>query len=394
MTSPRVLMVTGAYHPEISSGGTQCRQIARALAGRVKVSVLTTAVDPELPVESEVDGVPISRVFIDVTSIWSRLAAAVRMVWTLPRLVSQCDLVHIHGCSGKNVLVTIVAKAMKRPIVLSLHTAGQDEPEAVRRSGRLSWWAFRSADLYLSVSSGLVDAYLAAGLPRQRIRQVPNGIDLDRFTPATADDRRLLRQRLGISADLPVIVFVGFFSSDKQPRLLFDAWVALQTTAGIAACLVYVGATTSPYFEVDARIADDMRSEAAQRGWSDRLALVGPTHDVHDYLKAADLFALPSRREGLPVALLEAMACGLPCVASRLPGSTDTIIEHGRNGVLVPVGDIQAFADAMATIIADRQQAASIGRAARTTIEQRFSLGDIANRWLAAYDSLAGESRS
>jgi glycosyltransferase involved in cell wall biosynthesis len=385
--SPRcVLMVTGAYYPEISSGGTQCRQIARALAGRVYVSVLTTAIDPKLPADDQVDGVPVSRVFIDVTSPASRIAALVRMTVALVPLIRRADVVHIHGCSGKNVLVTLVAKLMGRPIVLSLHTAGQDEPEAIRRSGRLSWWAFTSADLYLSVSPGLVAAYLAAGLPRPRIRQVPNGIDTDRFAPATLEDRRRLRERFQLSGDRPVIVFVGFFSSDKQPRVLFDAWVRLRTSAGIDADLVYVGATASPYFEVDDRIAGDMRSEAAQRGWADRLVLVGSTHDVQDYLRAADLFALPSRREGLPVALLEAMACGLPCVASDLSGSTDAIIENGRNGVLVPVGDSNAFADAMATLIADRQKAAAIGAAARDTVTQRFALGDVAKQWLAAYD--------
>jgi glycosyltransferase involved in cell wall biosynthesis len=237
----------------------------------------------------------------------------------------------------------------------------------------------------LSVSPGLVDAYLAAGLPREHIRQVPNGIDIGRFAPATGDERRHLRQRLELGDDHPLIVFVGFFSSDKQPRVLFDAWVQLQT-AGIAARLVYVGATTSPYFEVDDRIAADMRAEAIRNGWADRLKLVGPVHDVHDYLRAADLFVLPSRREGLPVALLEAMACGLPCVASRLPGSTDAIIDNGQNGVLVPVGDTHAFADAMAKVLADRAYATALGAAARETIVRHFDVDDVAEHWLAAYN--------
>jgi glycosyltransferase involved in cell wall biosynthesis len=384
----RVLMVTGAYHPEISSAGVQCRNMARLLAGRVNIHVLTTAVDPGLPRRERVDGVAVTRVFVDVGRAWSKLQATVRMVVEAVRLARRCDLVHIHGVSTKNVIVTIVAKLLRRRIVLSLHTAGYDEPEAIARQGRLALWAFRSADLYLSVSPGLVESYLAAGLPPGRLLQVPNGIDIDRFTPASAVERRAIRERLGWPAARRVVVFVGFFSPDKQPRVLYDAWVQLQSSGAIDATLVFVGATRSAYFEVDDRLADQMREDAARRGLGDHLAFTGATHEVPEYLRAADVFALPSRREGLPVALLEAMACGLPCVASRLPGSTDAIVEDGKNGILVPVGDVEALAGAMATVLRNAEYASALGTAARATITRRFGSADVADRWLDAYDRL------
>ena len=98
---------------------------------------------------------------------------------------------------------------------------------------------------------------------------------------------------------------------------------------------------------------------------------------------------LPSRREGLPVALMEAMACGLPSVASRLPGSTETIIDDGVTGLLVPPGDHHALAGAMASVLRDPQLASALSAAARATVERRFANADIADRWLDAYDLLA-----
>src|SRR5688500_14744936 len=228
MTPPtRVLMVTGAYHPEISSGGEQCRNIAQQLRGRVEVHVLTTSVDPSLPRHDRIDDVPVTRIRVDVRSAVSKVRAVRRMVIDLIRLVRRSDIVHIHGYSTKNVLATIVAKAFRKPLVMSLHTAGYDEPAAIERQGSLALWAFLSADLYLSVSRGLVDAYLAAGLPKEKIRLVPNGIDIDRSRPATAAEQQALRAALGLPADTPIIVFVGFFSADKQPRVLFDAWLSV-----------------------------------------------------------------------------------------------------------------------------------------------------------------------
>jgi glycosyltransferase involved in cell wall biosynthesis len=388
----RVLMVTGAYHPEISSSGVLCRDMARLLAGRANVHVLTTAVDPSLPRHDSVDGVAVTRIRVDVRSMVSKARAFRRMFLDLLRMVRQSDLIHIHGYSSKNVLVTAIAKLFRKPIVLSLHTSGFDEPEAIERRGRIALWAFLSADLYLSVSLGLVDAYLAAGLPAERILHVPNGIDIDRFVPTLPKERADIRRRLGLPDGRPVIVFVGFFSADKQPRVLFDAWLTLRASGLPDSTLVFVGATHSQYFEVDDRIAAAIHEDANRLGLGDRLVFTGATHEVPEYLRAADLFVLPSRREGLPVALLEAMACGLPCIASRLPGSTETIIDDGRNGVLVPPGDVAALADAIAALLADPERRRALGAAARVTITHRFASADVADRWLEAYDLIPAPS--
>lgn len=385
-------MVTGAYHPEISSGGEQCRSIARELRGRADVHVLTTSVDPALPRHDEVDGVDVTRIRVDVRSGVSKVRAFRRMMIDLFRMVRHTDIVHLHGYSTKNVLVTIVAKIFRKPIVMSLHTAGFDELSAIEQQGSLALWAFLSADVYLSVSPGLVKAYLDAGLPADRIVLVPNGIDVNRFSPATADERRLLRERLGLPPERPLIVFVGFFSTDKQPRVLFDAWMRV-IAGGQDATLMFVGATRSTYFEVDDSIAPAMAADAERAGVGDRLRFAGVTHDVPSHLRAADVFVLPSRREGLPVALLEAMACGLPCIASRLAGSTEEIIDHDRNGLLTPPGDDAALAAALSRLLTDDAERRRLGDAARATIIDRYSSGNIADRWLDAYDMIPALAR-
>jgi glycosyltransferase involved in cell wall biosynthesis len=383
--TPRILMVTGAYHPEISSSGVQCRDVARLLAGQTDVRVLTTAVDRRLPRMDVVDGVDVRRIYVDVTSRVSKLVATLHMLLALTRLVRWADVIHLHGFSTKNLIVTAMAKLFGRSLVLSLHTADHDEAPAIRRHGRMAWWAFTHVDHYLSVSPRLIDAYLAEGLAPERIRLVPNGIDLQRFRPASAHERVDLRLRLGLPLQPPVIVFVGFFSHDKQPSVAFDAWTILAETHGVDATLVFVGATKSAYFEVDEDLAAAMRDDAAKAGRGERLRFAGVTPDVQDYFRAANVFVLPSRREGLPVALLEAMACGLPCIASRLPRVTDTIISDGVDGVLVPVGDARAFAGALAKVIQNSTCAAALGSAARATVERRFQNRDVAVEWLSAY---------
>ena len=379
------MLITGAYFPEMSSGGLQSQAAARALHGRMDIVVLTTSTDPALPVHDIVEGVAVSRICVDVESRWSLVMATLRMTTELLRLLPRVNFAHIQGYSTKNILVSVLAKLFARPVILHLQTAKHDEPETVKTQGRLAWWAYSTADLYLSVSPGLTARYLAAGLPADRIREIPNGVDATRFSPASAEERSALRRRLNLPLERPLILFVGVISPDKQPHVLLDAWLRLQSDPALASTLVFVGATDPTLFELGGRLIDQLRGTVAASGFADRVVFVPPTNQIQDYFRAADVYAMPSLREGMPIALLEAMACGLPAVASRLPGSTDTMIEPGVNGLLVPPGDVAAFADGLARLLSNPDEAARLGAAARRTVEDRYTMERVADMWLDAY---------
>ncbi len=387
---PSAIFVTGAYFPELSSGGLQSRAMARLLRGRVSVQVLTTATDPTLTAHDMVDGIPVSRVTIKLSSAWSRAVATVRMFVTLLRILPRVDVVHIQGYSSKNILVSAMAKLFARPVVLHLQTSRHDEPETVKAQGRLAWWAFSSADHYISVSPGLTTLYLAAGLPAGKIREIPNGVDATRFSPATQDERAALQVRLNLPADRPLILFVGVMSPDKQPDVLLDAWVRTQQDPALASTLVLVGATNPALYELGDRLADRLRADVEKSGFADRVRFVPPSPEIQDYFRAADIYAMPSAREGLPIALLEAMACGLPCVASHLPGATDVMVENGVNGWLVPPGDASALADRLTAVLTNPDDAKRMGAAARRTVEERYTMEQVAEQWLAAYNEVLG----
>jgi glycosyltransferase involved in cell wall biosynthesis len=385
--TPSILLVTGAYYPEISAAGLQCQAVARALRGRARMSVLVTAVDPSLPATERVDDVCVTRVGVDVRSVASKASASVRMIRRLAALLPSIDVVHVHGVSQKNVPVALMAKALGKPSVLTLHTSGQDEPQVADARGALSAWAFRSARLVLSVSPNLIRRCEDAGISSSSIRLTPNGIDPDRFKPASGDERAALRQTLGWSAHERVVVFVGFFSRDKRPDLLFRAWTRV-VEAGIPAKLVYIGATASPYFEVDEAIAQHIQAEAAAAGRAADVVFVPPTHAMEQYYRAADVFVLSSIREANPVALLEAMASGLPCIASRIDGATDVMIEDGVNGRLVACDDESALTAALMDVLSNSARARALGDRARRTVEARYDINQTAERWLDAYQAV------
>jgi glycosyltransferase involved in cell wall biosynthesis len=191
-----------------------------------------------------------------------------------------------------------------------------------------------------------------------------------------------------------MVLFVGFFSREKCPHVLFDAWARLHHDGLPQTALVFVGATRSPYYEVDHRLAEEIREAARRLGLEGKVIFAGESRAVEQYYAAADLFVLPSLREGLPNTLLEAMASGLCCIASRIPGITDTLIDHGVNGLLVRPGDALELEQALRQALEAPASAHAWGRRARKTVEERWVIDRVAEQYLAAYQQLASPGTS
>jgi len=382
-------MVTGAYYPEVSGGGLQCRTLMRALQDRISFLVFTTTTNPALPQQEVVDGIPIYRVLVEMAKRGSRLRAGVRFIGLFLRSRRRFDLVHLHGFSRKSWLLIGLARLFRKPLLLKLTSVGDDDPLSLRRRGALAYWMYRRADCYVGVSAGVEGRYQAAGFPRQRFQLIPNGVDVDRFRPRSTEERQRLRCQLGLPQGSPLILFVGLFSREKCPDLLFNAWMNLQRHGHPQTGLVFVGATQGGYYEIDPTLAVRMREQAAREGMGQRVVFVERSHAIEHYYGAADYFVLPSVREGLPNALLEAMASGLACIATRLTGITDAVIEDRMNGLLMPPRDVSACERALGTLLQHPEEARAMGRRARGTIEDRYALSRIADRYDTLYQRVA-----
>jgi glycosyltransferase involved in cell wall biosynthesis len=382
---PGVLMVTGAYFPELSGAGLQCRALVRQLRDAVRFTILTTTTDPSLPATDERDGVPVHRVFVNPNSAWSKLTAGGRMIRIVLAERGRFSILHLHGFSQKSMLIVLLGLIAGKRVAIKLTSVGHDDPASMRARGGLAYWCYARAHRFFGVSPRFKALYDDSGLPRDRFRLIANGVDLERFRPAGHEERQRLRAALGLPAGGLLVLFVGMFSMEKCPDLLFEAWSRLAVRGAMPGALVFVGATRSSYYEVDPRLADQIRDQAERLGLAARVILVEATHEIEHYQRAADIFVLPSVREGLPNALLEAMACGSGCIATRLDGVTDTLIADGDSGVLVPPRDAAALEAALAGFGSHPARAREMGARARLRIERDFSLARTAEQYLTAY---------
>jgi glycosyltransferase involved in cell wall biosynthesis len=383
-----VLMVTGAYWPELSGGGLQCRTMIQALRDRFAFRVFTTCTDPSLERHDRVDGVEVTRVYVDVNRPATKALAAFRTIRFFLANLSSFEIVHLHGFSQKSVLLVMLSRLFGKRVVITIHTAGHDEPEAIRRLGGLAYRCYSGADRLVAVSDRLAENLRAAGLPGDRVVVAPNSVDTDRFAPAPPDDRAALRQQVApLPPEVPWVLFVGFFSREKNPELLFEAWLQMRAE-GVESALLFAGATRSEYHEVDAAIADRILARARAAGVGHLVHLAGEVRDVERYYQAADLFVMPSEREAFGMALVEAMSSELPVVATRIEGVTDRMVEDHHSGVLVSPS-VDALAAAMRGVLQDQARARQMAAAARRRVIERFGLAAGVGRWTDLYTNLS-----
>lgn len=301
-------------------------------------------------------------------------AGMMRALWRARGLVRawRPDVMHAHM-----IHANLFARALTRvtpcpPLVCTAHS--------FREGGRLRMAAYRLTDRWTDLTThvsddGRLGMIAAGGVPASRIIVMPNGIDTDRFQPDPMV-RHATRDQLGISTDTRLLLNVGRLVPEKAQDTLIRAFARIDPA--IPAHLLIAG---------NGALRQQLSELAASLGIASRVTLLGQRNDIPALLNAADAFALSSDVEGLPMVLVEALACGCPVVSTDAPGVAEVI---GNLGTIVPRGNVDALAAALndALRAGTGTAAAQAGRRAR--VLAAFSIEAVARRWLALYASLPG----
>lgn len=236
-------------------------------------------------------------------------------------------------------------------------------------------WTHRWCRWTVGNSPSVVEhLYRQAGIPRERLRLVAGGIDPQRVRSAavaSAGD-------VGVAQDTAIVLWVGRLDPVKGLSHLIRAFAQVRERFTNAK-LVLVG---------DGPLRDQLRAEIDQAGLADDVSLLGARRDVPSLLRLARMFAFPSRTEGLPNALLEAMAGGLPIVTTDVPGCHD-LVTHEATGLLVPYGDTQALAEAIIRLLVDPSLADRLGAGASRAVDERWNISRTFDEYEALYREIA-----
>jgi len=232
---------------------------------------------------------------------------------------------------------------------------------------------FLGTDLVICVSEEVRSFYARDfGVPAGKLRVIPNAIDLQPFEAARGATG--LREELGAGDDF-IFICVARLDPAKAHAALIDAARLLVERGCRGFRLALVG---------DGPLRDELRARSAKGGLTPWVRFLGLRADIPALLSQAQAFVLSSVYEGLPLSILEAMAARLPVIATRV-GGTPEIVRPDQNGWLVPPGDAEALAEAMAAVMADPERARRFGGAGRQLVESEYAMERIADRTFALF---------
>jgi sugar transferase (PEP-CTERM/EpsH1 system associated) len=296
-----------------------------------------------------------------------------KLVWRLSRLLrrSGIDVVHSHNW-GSFLYAVLAAKLAGVPVIHGEH--GKNAGELDERNRPKRWTKSqlgRRVDRLVTVSRAIADEWAGYGVPEEKILWIPNGVDVERFRPR--DDKRLHRRNFGLPEDGLLLGTVSRLDPIKNYEVLLAAFARLaQEFPGCH--LAFLG---------DGPSEQTLRAQAHSLGLADRIYWLGRRPDPENFLPALDVFALPSKSEGMSNVVLEAMASGLPVVAADLPAHRE-VFEPDREGILVSPCTADALAQSLAGLMKNPEQRQALGRAARHKVLARFNL----TRMISDYERL------
>ena len=300
----------------------------------------------------------------------------VRGAFRLARLFDRHDVDVVHSSLYRaNVLARLAARlARRRPTVVSAQHSLT--PLGSRWSITLARLTGGLADRVVVVSGAVREEMISRErFPADRIVLIENGVDTRRFAPG---DRAAAREALAVPQDAFAVAAVGRLSPEKAVADLLDA-VARLVSGGVDAAVLLAG---------DGPLRGALEARAVALGLRRRVRFLGMVADPIPVLQAADVFAMPSREEASPMALLEAMACARPVVVTAV-GGVPEIVADERSGLLVPPGRAESLAAALARLAGDADLRERLGAAARARILERFDLDRMVAEHEALYRELA-----
>jgi glycosyltransferase involved in cell wall biosynthesis len=386
MKSLRVLMVARLFHPWVGGAEIQALKLAKKLAEQnISVEVVTGWWFRGTQQRETLEGIPVFRNH----TMWEMYGIKglrkfggylyiLSLIWFLWRRRHQYDLIHVHGLNYHTFAAVLASRLLGRRTLAKLANSGPASDILKMRSDRqlaLSRYMLGTAlrcDRFVALTQTIVEELTAAGVPREKITELGNGVETDQI-PAKSEYAL---------HHLPRLIFVGRLHEQKGLDILLQAVQRLAAVSPpIGVCLQIVG---------DGPLLEALREQAARLNITDRVNFTGQVPHVIGCLQQADIFVLPSRAEGISNALLEAMACGLPVVVSNIPGNSH-VIQHDQNGLLFKAEDADSLAQALTTLLQQPNLRKRLGRAARRTVEDHFSLNYVAGQYIEVYRDMLSE---
>jgi glycosyltransferase involved in cell wall biosynthesis len=396
----RVCICTETYHPILGGGETQARRLAEGLAEHgVQTIILTRRVSAEHPATEGDVNIQVVRLRPIGRQHWKKWGLLLSGLWALFQYKDRYDLILVSGYRVLGIVAVVAGRLLNRPVFLKADSTGEFSGAfftgGLQRFGLHSdaWlvkvflktrnWFLMKADGFIAISSTIREELEQTGeLPPKKIVTIPNSVDARLFCPIEEPAREMLREQLGMPSDRVIAVYAGRLVTYKGLPFLIRIWGrVIEKHPQI--CLYLVGSGSLDIHNCES----ELRTSVKANNLDAHVRFTGEVSDVHRYLQAADFFVFPTEDEAFGIALIEAMACGLPAIATPVGGIRD-IITDGINGLLVPPGDETGWLTAIDRLTTGKDFAERLQQSALHTVRERYTISHVTEAYLDLFNNL------
>jgi glycosyltransferase involved in cell wall biosynthesis len=402
---PRICLLTETYHPVVGGGERQAQSLAEDLAAHgFKTIIITRQCNVGLKKVEAIGRVVVSRVAPTGVGGTKRWLMLVPSFLAMVKARRDYDIIFVSGFKALGISAVLAAKLLSKRSVLKADSNGEMSGEffsAGLRRLRMSpaGWPFRlflavrnsvlrRADCFVALTTRIAHEYTRQGVRPAAIHPIPNSVDTNTFRPVAARHKATLRRRLKLPEKKFLASYAGRLVSYKGLPLLLRVAQEIQRERDDVG-FVLIGSGGLDTHNCEAALKDYVADNALESC----VHFAGEVRNVHEFLQASDVFVLPTEDEAFGLALIEAMACGLPVVTTSVGGIPE-VVSHGETGLLVEPNNFQELRNALEHVMKDPAMAASLGQAARRTVEARYCKETVASRYMELFASVHQDRRA
>lgn len=317
------------------------------------------------------------------------------LITPMYKLRKNYDYIHnFNSGFAFNRVSIFIGKLLGKKVITETSLIGDDDPLSL---GRFPYWTdyfkpkhlryifYKMADRFVSKSNVITEIYQKSEIPMNKVTEIPYSVDIYKFKPADQEEKRSIRKKLNLWEEGRIILFVGGINERKGVHLLLEAFIKNETANPDIKLLI-----AGPTYKYDQSYIDDLKARVISSGLKDKITFTEESIDnVDEYMRSSDIFVLPSRQEGFPISIIEAMSCGLTVIGSDIPEIANAQIEDNLNGYIFPSGNSEKLSELIERLLNNENEMIQSGINARKKAEKNWSDDVVDKEYREMYQSIS-----
>jgi glycosyltransferase involved in cell wall biosynthesis len=397
MSELKICTLLESYYPVVGGMETQAKNMSTILHKKgVEQIIVTRRTSPDLASFEEVDGIPVYRASPTGRSSRYRWLFMLTSIPLLIRRRREYDIIFVPGFRVLGISAVIVSKLLRKKCVFKAECIGELSGEfftgglesvKLKNSQKLVkfgiWLRNRiliRADIFISMYSDMTRELEDYGVDMNKATLIPQSVDDERYSKAAPDEKAALRKKLDLPQDHKIAVYTGRIVSYKGVPVLLRVWQKLlQTHKNIS--LVICGSGGVDIYACE----DEVHKFAKDNNLDESVRFTGSVSNVDEYLRASDIFVLPTENDAFPLCLLEAMACAMPIITTTV-GALKDVISHRKTGMVMEPGNADELHTALVDLLDDQDLCDTIGQNALNEVRAKYTLDIVAQQYIDLFN--------